>query len=146
MRKTAEVEVETTEGRTKCTLLAMGGIDAGLMSIELSNVFGPAILGVVTSMQSNDGEAVMRAVGSLTEKLGEAKFRQMKDKLLRGGQCVYKGQFVDLRDDVIDDIFSGHPGSLFRLLFEALKLNFASFMGDLGVKMASLTALQVAKK
>lgn len=133
-RKQIEKSVATSEGDMTFMLTAMDGITSTEMSLKLTQLFGPHIVGVVTAMDSNKDDDASKHVGEFFTKLNRAEFTEMRKSLLKGAQAYRGDEFVTVDDAFLSEAFSGHPGSLMSLLFAALKLNFANFFDDLGLK------------
>jgi len=135
MRNRVSVTVETSEGECEVSLLAMGGVKAAKMGVKIVNVFGGGIAGLVSSFQSGNVDKAMESANALAAKLSPDEFMAMQKDLFEGAQARIDGEAHDMDAKFMDNYFSGHSGSIFKLMYEALKLNFSSFFQDLGLKL-----------
>lgn len=125
---------ESTEPATvDITIVPLDGNTGGLLGIKLLQLFGPSIVGVIAAMETDDLSKVSAQASDFFTKLTPAEFKSIRDQLFAGGQVQEMGEFSDLNAAFIADRFAGHVGSLFALVFFALKVNFRNFFDDLGI-------------
>jgi len=126
MRKTAEVQIETSRGLAAVTLQQVGGRSGAALFVRLAAIIGPN----AASLQKLD----MAILGVLKQE----DFDYVRSELLRGALVKVSGEALTLDENAIDDLFAGHVGSLLKLLFEALKLNFSSLFVDAGLHLSKV--------
>lgn len=122
-------------------ITALDGNTAGEIGIRLLQIFGPSIVGVVASMESNDLQKVAEQATQFFAKLTPAEFKSLTKALFRGAQVQELGEFKNLDDSFINERFAGHVGSLMALTVFALKVNFSNFFADLGLSKERLAQL-----
>jgi hypothetical protein len=133
---------EGTEAETVTIMItALDGNSGGELGIKLLQMFGPAIVGVIAAMESNDMAKVTEQAGQLFGKLTPGEFKGIRNQLLRGAQAQEMGEFSNVDDSFISERFSGHVGSLMALVAFALKVNYANFFDDLGVSKETIAKL-----
>ena len=144
MRKqeTAMFQTALSDDPIEIMVTALDGNAGGKLGARLIQIFGPGIVGLVTAMEGSDQPRVMGAAGELFSKLSEDEFERLKTMLLKGAQATANGEARDVTPAFIGEAFAGHPGSLYKLLFFALKLNFSSFFHDLGLSAETMSRLQ----
>lgn len=131
--KVAPLGEGTEPEEVTISITALDGNSGGMLGVKLLQLFGPSLVGVVAAMESNDVSKVTTQAAEFFSKLTPAEFKSVRDQLFKGGQVQEMGQFKDLNEAFISDRFAGHTGSLFALMFFALKVNFANFFEDLGI-------------
>lgn len=147
MRTTKEVQVKTVHGPTTFTLVSVGGMTGGRMLVA----YGPKLLAAfdliknVAPHLANGGKAptqqellasVMKldvsAVAKVLSQLSADDFEGIACALLFGAQGIFtsesdptqKGKCdLNTRAD-LDAVFSGRVFDLFKLLGEAIALNY----------------------
>lgn len=132
-------EVEASE--VTISITPLDGNTGGLLGIKLLQLFGPSIVGVIAAMETDDLSKVSAMASDFFTKMTPAEFKSIRDQLFAGGQVQELGEFSDLNAAFIADRFAGHVGSLYALVFFALKVNFRNFFDDLGIGKARINAL-----
>lgn len=141
-----EVEVETSKGTAFVSLTQLPGMQAGKLLVRLTGVIGPGVSGLAVAMKSKDGAQASKAAEVLAQRLSEDEFERITLQLLRGARARVPGQeeFIDLNKQTLDSLFEGCSEGLFRLVFAALKGNYASFFSvaesQIKTALATLTA------
>ena len=132
-RRSESMEFETSEGACEITVTQLDGNRGGTLGIRLAQLVGPSIVNLVGAMEGNDMKKVVEAAQTLIGKVTPEEFERIKGEVLRGAQAKFNGEFVDVNANFIGEAFAGHPGSLYKLIGFALKVNFQSFFSDLGM-------------
>lgn len=132
-RKTETIELETSEGACEISVTQLDGNRGGQLGIKLAQLLGPPIVSLVGAMEGSDMAKAMEAAQLLLSKVTPEEFERIKTEVLRGAQARYGGEFRDVDSKFIGEAFAGHPGSLYKLVGFALKVNFQSFFVDLGL-------------
>lgn len=132
-RKSETMEFETSEGPCEITVTQLDGNRGGNLGIRLAQLVGPPIVNLVGAMEGNDTRKVVDAAQTLIGKITPEEFERVKAEVLRGAQAKFNGEFTDVDSKFIGEAFAGHPGSLYKLVGFALKVNFQNFFEDLGV-------------
>lgn len=132
-RKTETMEFELADGPGEITVTQLDGNAGGALGVRLVQLVGPSIVGLVGAMEGSDMAKVAEAAQVLLSKVTPDEFEKIKTTVLRGAQAKYNGEFHDVDARFIGDAFSGHPGSLYKLVGFALQVNFRNFLKDLGV-------------
>jgi hypothetical protein len=132
-RKSETMEFETSEGPCEITVTQLDGNRGGALGVRLVHLVGPSIVSLVGAMEGNETSKAVDAAQALIAKLTPDEFDRIKTEVLRGAQAKYNGEFTDVDTKFIGEAFAGHPGSLYKLIGFALKVNFQNFFSDLGM-------------
>lgn len=132
-RKSEAIEVETSEGPCEITVTQLDGNKGSQLGVRLVQLVGPSIVGLVGAMEGNDVSKMVDTAQTLLTKVTPEEFEKIKTEVLRGAQAKLNGEFHDVDARFIGDAFAGHPGSLYKLVGFALKVNFQNFLTDLGI-------------
>lgn len=141
-RRSITKAYKTDEGEVEITIQALGGIEGGLLGIKLGEVFAPSMAAIITAFTNDDAPSILAAMAAMFTKLPPSEFKSMLTQLMSGAQAKLKGEFVDINLTVLDDTFAGSPGSIYRLAYDAIRLNFKNFGAELGFSAALATKLQ----
>lgn len=146
-RKQVTNEYPVDEGQVAVTLTALGGIEGAELGIRLGGMLGPAVITLFTAMDTKSAEAGAQAGKMIFEKLTPAVFKEILKQLIQGGQINIGGEFRDLTVKELDDAFSGNVVCVYRIFFDAVRLNFRNFTQGLGISSGTLAKLEaIAKK
>jgi hypothetical protein len=128
------------------TITAMGGMDGSKLGIRLGAMLGPSLISLFTAMDAQSAAAGAEAGKMLFERLTPATFESIAKEVLTGAQMKVQTpdgvEFQDVTMSLLNETFSGNVASLFRLVFDAIKLNFRNFSSGLGISSAAMTKLQ----
>jgi hypothetical protein len=136
MQSASEITLETARGQTRFTLRQMDGITAGKLGTTLGKAYGPAFAQALSKARSDAG----LSIAALFSALHEDHFDLIVAKTLRGLIAVTNGEVDTNAESKIAEIFTGHVGSLYELMFFALKLNFADVIEKIKAFLAALGA------
>jgi hypothetical protein len=125
MREIKPIKFVTVHGPSEFHLQQMGGMQAGLLLIELAKKAGPA-LGAL----ANPSDLDVAIVGKLVAAIEPEDFESLCKKILLG-RVSFGGEFSDLDSTLVDQMFAGSVENLFKLVWEALQLNYGNFFGAL---------------
>lgn len=135
-------KTETTEiDGLKFTVTQLPGRKAAEMSVRLLTMLAPAVAKAGAGLGSVDwsrGASASVDMGRVFADMGlaaETLFARLTpDEIQRVSKELYafakveeNGQELPMTDAVIDEVFAGRAGALFRFLIFALKVNFADF-------------------
>ncbi len=132
----------TEDGSVAITVQAMGGVEAGLLGIRLGSIIGPALAGIVSAMENEDPESITKSMSQLFTKLSASEFKDILKLVLAGAQASTGNEFLDVNIPWLDDAFASCPGSLYKLMFDGIKVNFASFSKELGLNADLMSKLK----
>lgn len=141
MRKQVEAEFETSEGMATIMVTQMDGHKGGLVGIRLSQLLGPSVIALVNASNAGNTASVTEAANTLFSKLSPEEFERLRKDLLHGATLKINGEVHDFDETILKNYFAGHFGSLLKLVAFALKVNFQSFLKDLGVSDESVKAM-----
>lgn len=146
-RKQIEKKYPVDEGAdVEITLMALGGIEGSELGIRLGGMLGPAVITLFTETNGKNAEAAALAGRMIFEKLTGPVFKEILKQLIQGGQIKVGDEFHDLTLAKLDDAFSGNVACVYRLFFDAVRLNFRNFSQGLGIPSGALAQLEVAAK
>lgn len=146
-RRTHEGQYKTQDGEVTITLQAMGGVAAGHLGLKLGRLFGPALGSLIMSAHQKDITGIATACRELFGNLTPEQFSDLLKSVLAEAQVNDGTTISDCTVKKLDSIFEGCPGSVYRVLFDGLALNFTGFSSELGIPADLLPKLQeVAKK
>lgn len=146
-RKQENFKYPTEDGEVEITLLSMGGLDASKLGLKLGGMLGPAIISIFVAADSKDSSAGAEAGRMLAEKLTPATFESVLKEVLAGAQMKIGEEFEDVTMALLNDTFSGSAGSIYKLAYDAVRLNFRNFSRGLGISSESIAKLEaIAKK
>lgn len=137
-RRSESMEFETSDGPCEITVTQLDGNRGGTLGVRMAQLVGPPIVNLVGAMEGNDISKVVDAAQTLISKVTPEEFERIKSEVLRGAQAKYNGEFTDVDSKFIGEAFAGHPGSLYKLVGFALKVNFQNFFSDLGMNAERL--------
>jgi len=106
--------------------------------IKMTNLLGPAFGDAVTGDSEGftvDGSSIGSAIKTLASDISEEDFTYIQQSLFNHIVWVNKeGHDIPL-NPITDEHFAGGSGlgRMFKLLFEALKANYADFLAELGL-------------
>lgn len=132
-RRQATNSYTTEDGSVEITVQAMGGMDAGLLGLRLGGILGPTLAGIVAAMESDDPVAITGAMNQMFTKLTPTEFKDLVKLIMAGAQAKLGSEFADVTLAFLNETFASCPGSLFKLIYDGLKVNFQSFFKELGL-------------
>lgn len=141
-RRQTTAEYKTEEGTVEITLQALGGTEGGLLALRLGGILGPGIAGIATAIDHDDSAGLSAAVNQLFAKVPPAEFKDLLKQLTAGAQGRAADEFHDVTAEWLNETFAGCPGSIFKLMFNAIKTNFSGFTEELGLSADLLTKLK----
>lgn len=143
MARTQEVKTYATEnGEVEITLMKMGGMEASKLGIRLGGMLGPAAISLFTAADAQSAQAGAEAGRMLAERLTPQVFENVLKEMLSGAQMkTPEGEFEDVSIKLLDDVFSGAAGSIFKLAFDCVRMNFRNFSQGLGISSATMDKL-----
>lgn len=124
---------KTDEGDIEITVQALGGIEAGLLGLKLGGILGPALATAAVSMDTRDALGLGSSINALFTKVTPAEFKSLLKEVIAGAQAKTSEEFVDVTMAWLENQFAGCPGSLYKLLLNAIKVNFTNFSQELGL-------------
>lgn len=131
-RKTSDVQIETSEGPAKVTLVQIDGMTAGKAAPMIVGMIAPVAASLGGTSMVNAGEAL----GRLLQDLSESKLERVMELLWKGGQVQVKGQVIDLQDKLfVTEFLAGHSDEIYKLLYKAIELNYGNFLKPLQSKL-----------
>lgn len=144
MARTQEVKKYATEdGEVEITLMKMGGMDASKLGIRLGGLLGPAVISMFVASDSQSAQAGAEAGRLFAEKLTPQVFENVLKEMLAGAQMkTPEGEFEDCTIGLLNDVFSGAAGSIFKLAFDCVRMNFRNFLQGLGISSATMGKLE----
>lgn len=146
-RRQHEGQYKTQDGTVTVVMQAMGGVTAGKLGLKLGKLFGPSLGTLIMSAHNKDAAGMASAVKELFGNLSEQQFTELLSSVLAEAQVNTGEEFKDATVKNLDSIFEGCPGSIYKILFDGLALNFTSFSSELGIPQDLLPKLQeLAKK
>lgn len=151
-RKQETNKYEANDGPIEVTLTQMGGMDGSKLGIRLGGMLGPSIITLFTAMDSQSAQAGGEAGRMLFEKLTPQVFEGVLKEMLAGAQVKRPGtdgemEFEDATLSVLNEVFAGYSVSIYKLAFDAMRLNFRNFTQGLGISSATVSKLEaIAKK
>lgn len=133
MRKSEHVSI----GDHDYTITQLPLRESRALLVRLTNLLGPALGDAVTGTDEGvtvDGNTIGGAIKTLATSISDADFDYVQNALFK---CVTwrndQGDNVPLAT-IADDHFAGDGlDRLFRVIFAALKVNYADFLGGLGL-------------
>lgn len=140
-RRIHTANYQTEDGTVEVTVQALGGITGSQLGIKLMSIFGPSMVGLIAAMEKDDPAAIMACMREMLGKLGPNDFKALLKEVLTGAQAKQGNEFVDVTVEWVDEAFGGAPGSVFKLTFDAIKVNFSNFSQELGFGRDLLTKL-----
>lgn len=141
MRKQETKKYAVDGGEVEITLQALGGIEGSKLGVKLGGMLGPSVIALFTSAQSQTGGA--EAGRMLFDKLTPDVFEGLLKQLTKGAQMkTVEGEFEDVTVQLLDNTFSGNVAGLYRLLFDAVGLNFQNFSQGLGISSSVVDKLK----
>lgn len=145
-RRTHEGQYPTQEEgvSVSISLQAMGGVKAGQLGIKLGKMFGPSLGALIMGAHNKDANAMAGSVRELFGNLTETQFTDLLKSVLAESQIQVGDELLDCTVERLDRTFEGCPGSVYRVLFDGLRLNFQGFTKELGIPadlLAKLTTL-----
>lgn len=142
-RKQVTKKYPTDDGEVEITLTAMGGLQGSKLGIRLGGMLGPSVVSLFTAADAQSAQAGAEAGRMLFEKLTPATFESVAKEVLAGAQMkTAEGDFEDVTMPLLDDAFSGAVGSIYKLVFDAISLNFTNFSRGLGISSEGMAKLE----
>lgn len=142
-RKQVTKKYPTDDSEVEITLTAMGGLDGSKLGIRLGGMLGPSVVSLFTAADAQSAAAGAEAGRMLFEKLTPATFENIAKEVLAGAQLkTAEGEFEDVTMTLLNDVFSGAVGSIYKLVFDAISLNFRNFSRGLGISSEGMAKLE----
>lgn len=142
MRKQETKQYAVEGGEVEITLMALGGMEGSKLGVMLGGLIGPSVIALFVASDAQSAAAGAEAGRMLAEKLTAPVYEVIVKQLLKGAQMKTKdGDFEDVTMTLLDDTFSGNVASIYKLVFDALRLNFRNFSQGLGISSTTLAKL-----
>lgn len=140
-RRTHEAQYKTQDGEVKVVLQAMGGVTAGRLGLKLGKLFGPGLSSLIMGAHNKDAAGLAQGARELFANLSDDQFNGLLNSVLAESQVQTGEEFTDGTLKKLDEIFEGCPGSVYRILWDGLALNFQGFSAELGIPPDLLSKL-----
>lgn len=143
MRKQETNKYPVGDGEVEITLQALGGVEGSKLGVKLGAMLGPAAVALFTSAGAQSAVGGTEAARMFFERLTPDVFESLLKQLTKGAQLkTPDGEFEDVTLALLDTTFSGNGASLYRLLFDAVGLNFQNFSQGLGISSSAVGKLK----